>query len=586
MRKILTYAFSMSLMPLAFTALLLTGCADYDAVYEEMMRREQEGTVELCISIGVSNDRLSRSPLEGEEGDGHKFGQHNENKVNSVLLFYYNSPQGINAPDNTVITKLAYVDEVPEGEISSDPTKGDINCDIDCPYTQYYVTTIKLNGNDTNNYLYRSGDHYIVITNTENWDADEIPNLGALRNKLVTQSWTAGANFAKYDNFVMSNEHESYYESGKGTMDDPHHIIVTIERVAARIDFAYDPTETTEATLGAVPVLHYKAKDTPTKTGIEETYGYVNLTHVRPFNVMQTNSAIGYEQGSYLIKRSALPDKSGTRYLDPETAHTNEAVADFPIIVEPTTWSKSTLGLDPEPTELTKWYGSTRSSVVDATYASNSAYAIHHSSMTLEEDGFNGGVSTDGGDRYYVLDYANENTMEADKSLKDYATGYILRAVYEPKTIKAGVWTTEEPKVMTSITDVTSSYSVGSTFYRYRPLVTTFDESQAVYFTLEADANEYGNHQLEATGIPYVIEKYTNGVCYYHVYARHDNSGGSPDATPMEFGIVRNNIYRLKVSFSGPGYPEPEVTNTEPLGIKPYLYTRPWYKVEHEEIEI
>lgn len=580
MRKILTYAFSMSLMPVAFTTLLLTGCADYDAVYEEIMRREQEPIIELRLNIGVGIDHLSRTPQGGEKGDERELGQHQENNVNSILIYYYNDSEsvtkGINADESTRVTKLAYIEDV-AAVVEKD---GNINDDPNCTHTSipYHYKSIKLSSLQTGNYQYEPGDHYVVIANAGDFD---VATLGLLRDKEIKATWNGtGSNFVNYKNFVMSNEHESFFTLGMGTEANPHKITVTIERMAARIDFAFDSnkmvTEPTTIHIGSedIPVLKYPAKDKP-KVGLENTYGYVNLTHVRPFNVKQAG------QDSYLIKRSALPDKSGTEYLAPEKAYTNQAVAAFPIIVEPTTWDKSILKLDP------KWYGSTRSSCVNAAYAAEDAYKIRH--YKLGSDGFNGGVSTDGGDRYYVLDYANENTMEAGKSLKEYATGYILRAVYEPKTVKEGVWEDDDsddstPEVMTGIQD--ASYTVGTTFYRYRPLVTTFDESQAVYFTLEADANEYGNQQLKATGIPYVIEKYTNGVCYYHVYARHDNSGGSPDATPMEFGIVRNNIYRLKVSFTGPGYPEPEVTNTEPLGIKPYLYTRPWYKVEHEEIEI
>lgn len=584
MRKILTYAFSMSLMPVAFTTLLLTGCADYDAVYEEMMRREQEPTIELRLNIGVGIDHLSRTPKGGEGGDGHELGQYRENDVNKILVYYYQSPNGINASDETEVKRLVYLKDIHEillAQSKDDEIKNEaINDDPDCthPATPYLEKHLLLTPKQTEYYTYKKDHHYVVVTNMEDF---EPKTLRDLRNCIVSQPWTSeSASLWSYNNFVMSNEHDSYcdFTTGDGTRENPYKIIVTIERVAARIDFAYDTDVTTPDKVdfndgkGHTNVLKYTT-----------TSGTVNLTHVRPFNVMQANQSTN--QGTYLIKRFANQKNQSTfSYLNPEKPYAGYGLTPemFPLVVEPTTWSKG--GAYANPTE---WYGNTHKNNVDADYASASEYAVHYPTTT---DGFAQGYSP-GEDKtkYYVLDYANENTMEAGKSLKEYATGYILRAVYEPKTVKEGVWEDDDsdvstPEVMTGIQD--ASYTVGTTFYRYRPLVTTFDESQAVYFTLEADANEYGNQQLKATGIPYVIEKYTNGVCYYHVYARHDNSGGSPDATPMEFGIVRNNIYRLKVSFTGPGYPEPEVTNTEPLGIKPYLYTRPWYKVEHEEIEI
>ena len=573
MRKILTYAFSMSLMPIAFTPLLLTGCADYDAVYEEAMRQKDVGTIVINLSIGADLEHTSRTPQGGEHGDGHELGQHNENAVHNMCIFRYNTADGIGSKDGSLpIFKLAYVDKVPPVAITSEATGHDAQCDPSCPYTEHYHTKIVLNQKQTNYYQYRTGDHFIVVTNMGDVTSDG--TLGGLRDLTVTQPWTGiGTDFSNYDYFVMSNEHESYYEAGDGSENNPHKVTVTIERMAARIDFAYNEAATTPDQVsffgksGTHNVLKYTIDG-----GNDEVY----LTHVRPFNVKQA------AQGSYLIKRSACPKESNTySYLIPETAYKDKAAGkapnEFPLVVEPTTWLKGGGSADPDD--------DTRSAIVNAEYASNSDYAVHY---PTGNDGFSDGL-TGSTEKYYVLGYANENTMEAGLSLKEYATGYILRAVYNPEKVYKS---TRDDGSLDDTEDLATDYELGKTFYRYRPLATTFDEADCRYFTAADDVaaetlvSKYGNHQLKATGIPYVIEKYTNGVCYYHVYARHDNSGGSPFATPMEFGIVRNNIYRLKVSFTGPGYPDPEVTNTEPLGIKPYLYTRPWYKVEHEEIEI
>lgn len=579
MPKTFAHIISTAFVPLASTTLLLTGCADYDEQLQEMMRQDSEGTIELRLNIGDESRLLSRAPQGGEHGDGREDGQHHENAVNNILVFYYNAAGGINANNGTtLVTKLAYVEDVPAPVHKTDANADPI-CDPSYTYKSYYQTSVKLSPTQTNYYKYKYGDHYIVITNAGNFDAITLDDV---RNKVIGKTWDGtGTDFTTYKDFVMSNEHESHYDSGDGTKDNPNQIIVTIERMAARIDFAFvadndKVTKQTSINISGVdiPVLQYPANDTP-KGGDKTKYGEVNLTHVRPFNVKQAG------QGSYLIKRSAKPDKSDLKFLAPETAYAGGAVANFPLVVEPTTWTKGSV--DPAPTPDT-WYGGTYSTNVDAAYAADAKYAVHHATAN---DGFGDGLSTDASVspavNYYVLDYANENTMRVDESLKEYATGYILRAVYVPLTVKKGVWE-GDPKKMTSITD--ASYTAGTTFYRYRPLVTEFDESQARYFTIEADATEYGKQQLEKTGVPYVIETFVNGVCYYPAYIRHDNAGGAVGVTPMEFGVVRNNIYRLKVTFSGPGYTTPEIQSTEPLGIKPFIYTRPWYKVEHEEITI
>lgn len=555
------------------TTLLLAGCANYDKELADLNKQQDEGTIELCLNIGAGNDYHTRAPQDGEHGDGLRPEQWYEGKVQQIVVFYYNSADGINADNDTQVKKLAYVGNVPERAYYDDSTTGeDPNCDPNCPPADHYQLTIKLSHEDTDFYEFTTYDHFIAVTNMGDFNAAK---LGELRNKIVETPWTPGATFSEYKNFVMSNEHESFYASGDGTKDNPHKVIVTIERVAARMDFVFDPSETKEVTVnpggGDVDVLQYKAEDNHNGGPVEQ-YGTVNLTHVRPFNVMQAKS----NQGSYLIKRSSTPNNSTDySFLTPEQAYNATAPGDFPLVVDPTTWAKGVSDA------LGDWYGTTRSEKVNATYAANPAYKVHHKTGGIH--GFAGGLSTDEyGYKYYVLDYVNENTMPADKSLHEYATGYILRAVYKPTTVYEGERDAEHN--LTSITP--TSYSLGKTFYRYRPLVTEFDESLSRYFIDEDDARDYGEMQLRATGIPFVVETYEKGVCYYHAYARHDNSGGSAGVTPMEFGIVRNNIYRLKVSFSGPGFPDPDVTDDEPLGIKPYIFTRPWYKVVHEEITI
>lgn len=588
MPKTFAHIISTAFVPLASTTLLLTGCADYDEQLQEMMCQDSEGTIELRLNIGDESRLLSRAPQGGEHGDGREDGQPHENAVNNILVFYYNAGSGINANNGTtLVTKLAYVEDVPapvhKTDANADPT-----CDPSYTYQSYYQTSVKLSPTQTNYYKYKTDDHYIVITNAGNFDAITLDDV---RNKVIGNTWNGtGTDFTAYKDFVMSNEHESHYDSGNGTKDNPNQIIVTIERMAARIDFAFvadndKVTKQTSINISGVdiPVLQYPANDTP-KGGDKTKYGEVNLTHVRPFNVKQAG------QGSYLIKRSAKPDKSGLKFLAPETAYAGGAVADFPLVIEPTTWTKGSV--DPAPTPDT-WYGGTYSTNVDAAYAADAKYAVHHATAN---DGFGDGLSTDASVspavNYYVLDYANENTMRVNESLKEYATGYILRAVYKPETVYKS--TQADGSLLAA--DKSTTYTAGTTFSRYRPLVTEFDESQAVYFcnsvnpantaATEALAKKYGDHILATTGVPYVIETFVNGVCYYPAYIRHDNAGGAVGVTPMEFGVVRNNIYRLKVTFSGPGYTTPEIQSTEPLGIKPYIYTRSWYKVEHEEITI
>ena len=81
--------------------------------------------------------------------------------------------------------------------------------------------------------------------------------------------------------------------------------------------------------------------------------------------------------------------------------------------------------------------------------------------------------------------------------------------------------------------------------------------------------------------------KYTNGTCYYRYYIRHSNNGVLGEMGIMEFGIVRNNIYRLSIDGIGViGSPDPEPE--DPKDLDEYLRIRievkQWALRRHEQI--
>ena len=79
-------------------------------------------------------------------------------------------------------------------------------------------------------------------------------------------------------------------------------------------------------------------------------------------------------------------------------------------------------------------------------------------------------------------------------------------------------------------------------------------------------------------------------ICYYNLWLRHyndvdDANPSNPHAhMPMEYATVRNNIYRVAVSFSGPGDPEP--TMREPDTMKARIFVRKWnLRTENNALE-
>lgn len=549
------------------SATSFVGCSDYD-VPEGWGVDQLSDEYVLTLYIGSEGGLFSRAsnPAGGEPGDGRELGQHNENNIENLELYYYEG--GINTPDAT-LTRILYKSDVAyRPDVTTKPTD-----------TELLSTEIKFQASETEcNYQFKTGDHFIVVANM---GSKNYHTLSELRNDLVEHAWTEPSTFTcvgDYNMFVMSNERESWSKKGTGSETDPHQLRVTIERVAARLDFC-----TTNSNPGTVPsgstiesgkpALIYPVED----RGVE--IGTMYITHVRPFNVMQ--------KPAYLIKRSAPPqDHSDITYLAAENNYVSGDFDQFPLVLEEYTWGKPIDGSTPDFSGL---YGATYfpSIASDAWFTSTERYRVHNTTST---DGFSAnGISTNGDSyckNYYVLDYANENTMRAAASTSNTVTGMLLRGIFKPKDIYSTVVTSS---AALTPSDKSTSYKVGDNVYRFRPMLTDYNESNCVYFDNLPAAEAYMTYHGTTAS---VIDTYTNGVCYFPVYLRHDHGDdASPahpaEATPMEFATVRNNIYRLKVSFTGPGYATiPQAKDIEPLGIKPYIFVRKWYQIKHDEIEI
>lgn len=563
------FALSLSSLP------VLWGCYDYTNEIPEYWYPEDQQPQEFQLRIKLTDGSRHATravPQGGEEGDGREFGQHYENDVKSVLLYYYNG--SIDGSDATPVRRIIYhsgIDFHPTGSMSTVEVEKE--------------AVVKFTYNETH-YKYTSGDNFIAVINTPDFT---VSTLGKLRDKLVNEAWKDnGGDKGGFTDFVMSNERVSEFTPGAGTEASPHKIDVTVERVAARLDYCTD--NSTPTTFDGDPALEYIVKD-KNAGGVDVTIGTMYLTHVRPFNVM--------EEPAYLLKRSATPAASTTfTFLATENSYNGTGFSSFPIVTEPHTWEKD----DNLSTDHSDWYGESYLPKIRTSFGQEGDdwftddYKVHNNTSN---DGFSSdGISDNATDKYtddpvsyYVVDYANENTQQAGASLSNTATGFYLRGIFVPSPTRI-FDTAADANAEPQIPSVT--FAEGSTFYRYRPMVTEYDETQAVYFTDETEADKFG----KSHPVPYVIDTYTNGLCYYPVYLRHDNPGrytgttgsGTTDkyvVTPMEYGIVRNNIYRLKVTFSGPGYNEiPTTPNLEPLGIKPYIFVRKWYQITHPEIEI
>lgn len=171
-------------------------------------------------------------------------------------------------------------------------------------------------------------------------------------------------------------------------------------------------------------------------------------------------------------------------------------------------------------------------------------------------------TSEQGGKTYYCLSYARENintteqlseTEENERvGIQKYATGIMFKAQYTP-----------------------AGFPEGETFYRYMSL----NGSGLTLYTAEAlmDAfpDTFTEENQSAWGDIDGCDVFLNGWCYYVYWIRHaeDNSG---NISPMEYAMVRNNIYQLYVnSISQLGTPEPD-SNVEEINTEVHFQVKPW----------
>lgn len=536
-KNLLTY-----LTALTLSAFTLTGCYDYDQTDVTSDALGNSLTLRIRMATPASHARATSNPTGGENGDGWRVGRYNENNIYDVYLYKYSSADGINAGDDTPVSLLATAKDVNFHPSSSDADgNGVISKDLIF---------------NVGDYIYEASnhDHFVAAINTTVLPINT--TLGKLRNELVTPSYVQnGTEMKDCDRFTMANAGDSEFMGGQGIESDPYVVNVDVERTTARLDFAYS---TAAMTAGEFRIdggeYIYKALNTDADE--------VHLTHVRATNVMQAPS--------YLIKRLAASESEAPVYLADETDPASK------YVVDPNTWSKTIAAAEAKQIDFVRWFrDSWYMSAVDNYKSTTTPWFRSQDRVHVGSgDAFADGTTLDETDHdwhYYVLDYAGENTMVAEQTLHHYTTGLVLKATYLPENVYKAV----DPG--TGVLTLDGAYTKGKTFWRWHDI----DTNKDLFFSNEAAANVYQSLHPHSLVYPY-----DEGQCYYNVWLRHENIESDPTTTMMEFGIVRNNIYRVCVEFTGIGMPDVPDDMTTPENIRMFIYVRKWNLIEHPAIEI
>lgn len=180
-----------------------------------------------------------------------------------------------------------------------------------------------------------------------------------------------------------------------------------------------------------------------------------------------------------------------------------------------------------------------------------------HDTYNAEEGNYNDEANKD------KFEYVTENTMKAEEQYEDVTTRVVIKCQYKPDYIVlAGI-------ASRSTTDENSSYFIykGRAFtpqqlqemYNDPRTIPTSWYPEMRYFREEVLVHdEFVSRCLSEPDEPfseYGVDYYPNGINYYSIPIRHFENEDSPELMGHgRYGVVRNNIYRIKITgIDGPG---------------------------------
>lgn len=401
------------------------------------------------------------------------------------------------------------------------------NPGIDC---QLYFSSAELRASDDDTYYsvakevtdngLRIGETYrvLVIANAGSRLAGA-NTLDALRDYRIAQPVSAD-----YTRFLMASESDADpVEIVPSTPNKPVTVSVGVERMAARVDCCWNDSY-------EVP----EDNDLP-------SFGGSSSTEADKVEILGASLVNRYRGETWAFKRvtNGLTDLNDITYLDDEAVDNTGHASNY--VLDPLTASgKSNSDYNYYYTEYVNWN-------VDADF---------RKPFTIQV------TSEHGGDTYIRWAYTRENVNrapvpDATNWRELYATGIMFQARYTP-----------------------AGFREGDTFYVYP------NNGVRTIYTADGLRRE---HYDVFDGLPEAnwgdvdgCEVYDQGRCYYVYWIRHADDNNAAAISPMEYAIVRNNIYQLKInSISGLGTPEPD-SNVEEVEFDIHVRVKPWAKVEVE----
>lgn len=490
-RNALTYL----LLPFLL-ALLVTACKD-DTLPASPAEEEEAGSgVYVSVVVNTGGSNASRVPTPGEDGDGSQAGTVEESSVYDLNVFFFQGEVDENTGKRLGINSLN-AESIPVHSLYfSSEDLHSMGPDASNNYDAVYSVT-----KEVSEIGLLVGQTYDVLV-IANIDYDPIKSPFEINNLSDLQK----ANF--YDVMVHIENEKKFamasagpdFDAEKGinsvtieasnTENNPAVVNVDIERLVARVDCHINENGI------------YEVADSP-----EDKVELKEFIVVNKYYVVNPNDE-SFPICSYWFKRVTKDtDLSGgnikMNYLGNELPLDGKSPAANYVIAPMTL----------DPPEIVDREGDRHP--YDHSFYFNKNKPDELGDWISREQLNHAITSTHKGLEYHFLDYVQENILPADmleeqKNREYYCTGIVFKAKYIP-----------DGKASTDTYDV----------YRYK-------------------GECYTNTNLPAgvTENTPGVTKYSGGICYYTYWIKHADDGDDTKVSPMEYAIVRNNIYQINVT--------------------------------------
>ncbi|MBO7141139.1 MAG: hypothetical protein J6W19_11275 [Prevotella sp.] len=499
-------------------------CYNYDQ--EDVINLAENHFINVTISVSTSDAPATRAPQGGEYGDGTERGiDDRENKINNITLIFYQDNTDINQNNTDINTtsenaKVVCVERYsvrPFDEASDKPTTHN-HKDTEPTSNHYPKEVLYTTGNQKlENTPLVIGQSYkvLVVANAEDLYVTVGDKIKDVREQVLSSVFTGTGIGIDASNFVMASETDATVtleDPTKETVDGENRMIYYFDCIHIERLAARIDYNTTGGQYAENIVMGPNGEPANDPAAINRSYrGYKYRGSGNEFFVVTKVTAFNlYDESEFCFKRIRNNWTDATPTI---TYLGDESTTNY--VVDPNTENKvnvpTTLNYLNPIANLNQQPGPAGGSLVNNTYTQVMA------------DVYNTSLFTDNqGNKNVIIGYAKENTLRPGSLLKTYATGIAF-----------------EIKYYNSENDPHPKYFV---YYHYL------------------------RHQGEKEAGSYQAKKLEDIATDNEIYNPSESSPA------MNYGIVRNNIYRVSIE----GMTPDKVT----LLIK----VKKWDKFVHEPI--